>query len=69
MYVCMYVCMHVCMYVCTYPGSPKPIKKIGLHVGNFNHPKLGTVTLIVFGFQGIYLYIWDWKKNRYPLVI
>ena len=40
------------------PRSPKTIKIIGFHqryivlVGNFNHPKLGTIILIVLDFQG-----------------
>ena len=43
----------------TYPGNPKAIKEIGfslkstLLVGNHNHPKLGTILLIVFDFQGL----------------
>ena len=43
------------------PRSPKIIKRIGFHqrhpktivlVGNFNHPKLGTIILMVLDFQG-----------------
>ena len=28
------------------------------HVENFNRPKLGTIILIVFDFQGVYMYIY-----------
>ena len=42
-----------------FPRSPKTIGTIGfspktiLYVGNCNHPKLGTIILVVFDFQGV----------------
>ena len=36
-------------------------------VGNLNHPKLGTIILIVFDFQGMYIYIYIYIYYTYRL--
>ena len=66
-HVNIYIFMHDVFthLLCThdiYPGSPKTIKNICFHqklvfeAGNFDHPKLRTIILMVLDFQGIYIY-------------
>ena len=56
--------LHIYIYIYVYPRSARTIETIRFspkswlfELGNLNHPKLGTVVLIGFDFQGVYIYI------------
>ena len=55
--------IYICIYIYTLevqrPLTKKHVfTKDYFHVENFNRPKLGTIILIVFDFQGVYMYIY-----------